>query len=349
MGNTATGPESVSRWSVSFRLWQEYFPGRPVHSRRASAHQPAPVFIIGRAVVASGISRRFSGDRRWTARILSATDRRESRREARNFQAIVRLKPGVSISEANAEVAMVVSGLPAPSEDQRGDRRPIVPDFGRRRRGQSSALVSPLDILGVACGLVLLIACANVTNLLLARFRIPAEGVRRSEPPWARVRVGWAASWYPESLLLAALATLGGLLFALWFPGLPVKLVPPTGIPVYFNAHPSVRGIPFCRPDLPSASALISGLSARGVSVGAAQCSGCTEARRKRRYTERVLATASPGYWWVAEVGLAFAALVTLGLFLRKPLRFGEHSGRFRSPQRDGEPSFFSHEQLYSP
>ena len=170
-----------------------------------------------------------------------------------------------------------------------------------------------MAILGAACGLVLLIACANVANLLLAR----SASRRREFGIRAALGAGpgrLSRQLVSESLLLAALATLAGLPLALWFQDLPVYLVPPTGIPVYFNAHPSARVFLFAAL-ICLASALISGLppafqSVRRSVVDALKQGGRgdTQSGHSRRIS---------GLLVVAEVGLAFAALVTLGLFLR--------------------------------
>jgi len=174
-------------------------------------------------------------------------------------------------------------------------------------------LASPLAILGAAGGLVLLIACANVTNLLLAR------SISRQREFGIRAALGagpgrLGRQLVSESLLLAALATLAGLPLALWFQGLPVSLVPPTGIPVYFNVHSSARVFLFAAL-VCLASALLSGLppafqSVRRSVVDALKQGGRsdTQSGNSRRISGLVV---------VAEVGLAFAALVTLGLFLR--------------------------------
>ncbi len=149
----------------------------------------------------------------------------------RHFRAIVRLKPGVSVSEANAEAATVAARLArAFPKTNEGIGARIVPIW-KAQEGVSSILASPMAILGAACGLVLLIACANVANLLLAR-----SAARQNE---FAIRAALGASPVRlsrqlvfESLLLAALATLAGLPLALWSQGVLLSLVPPTGVPV---------------------------------------------------------------------------------------------------------------------
>src|SRR5580700_7796317 len=150
---------------ISYRLWQEYFRGDPSILGRAVRINRHQVTIVG--VTPPEFHGDFPGTAMdgWIPVPLTG----ESRRDARNFQAIVRLKPGVSVSEANAEAATVAARLarafPKTSE---GVSARIVPIW-KAENGGSSVLASPLNILGAACGLVLLIACANVTNLLLAR------------------------------------------------------------------------------------------------------------------------------------------------------------------------------------
>jgi predicted permease len=294
---------------ISYRLWQEYFRGDPSILGRAVHINRYQVTIVGVA------PREFQGDfpgvavDGWVPASLTG----ERERNARNFQAIVRLKPGVRISEASAEVAAVAArlALAFPKTNQGVGAR-IVPIW-KAQEGASSILASPLGILGAAGGLVLLIACANVTNLLLAR------SVSRQREFGIRVALGASPGrlgrqLVSESLLLAALATLAGLPLALWFQDLPVHLVPPTGIPVYFNAHSSARVFLFAAL-VCLASALLSGLppafqSVRRSVVDALKQGGRsdTQSGQSRRISGLVVA---------AEVGLAFAALVTLGLFLR--------------------------------
>src|SRR5579863_8904733 len=294
---------------ISYRLWQNYFHsdrsilGRIVHINRY------PVTIVGVAPP------EFQGDfpgtglDAWVPAPLAS----EPRRNARQFLAIVRLKPGVSISQASAEAATVAARLAAAfPKTNEGVGARIVPIW-KAQEGASSILASPMAILGAACGLVLLIACANVANLLLAR------SASRQREFGIRIALGAGPGrlrrqLFSESLLLAALATLAGLPLAVWFQNLPAYLAPPTGIPVYINVYPSARVFLFAAL-LCLISAQISGLppafqSLRRGIVDALKQGGRsdTQSGHSRRIS---------GLLVIAEVGLALAALVTLGLFLR--------------------------------
>jgi predicted permease len=294
---------------ISYRLWQNYFQGdrsilgRIVHINRY------PVKIVGVAPP------EFQGDfpgvalDAWIPVSLAG----ERERWARNFGAVVRLKPGVSVSQASAEAATVAARLArAFPKTNEGVGARIVPIW-KAQEGASIILASPMAILGAACGLVLLIACANVANLLLARSasRQREFGIRAALGAGPRRLIRQLVT---ESLLLAALATLAGLPLALWFQDLPVKLVPATGIPVYFNAHPSVRVFLFAAL-ICLASALISGLPPAFQSVRR----GVVDALKQggRGDTQSAHSRRISGLLVIAEVGLALAALVTLGLFLR--------------------------------
>src|SRR5579863_2437617 len=294
---------------ISYRLWQNYFHGDPSVLGRTVHLNRQPVTIVGVAPP------EFYGDFPgvaldvWVPVPLA----RERERGARRFGAIVRLKPGVSISQASAEAATVAARLAtAFPKTNEGVGARIVPIW-KAQEGASSILASPMAILGAACGLVLLIACANVANLLLAR-----SASRRRE---FSIRIALGAGpgrlrrqLFSEGLLLATLATLAGLPLAVWFQNLPAYLAPPTGIPVYLNTHPSVRVFLFAAL-VCLVSAQISGLppafqSLRRSIVDALKQGGRsdTQSGHSRRIS---------GLLVIAEVGLALAALVTMGLFLR--------------------------------
>ncbi len=294
---------------ISYRLWQNYFHGDPSILGRTVHVNRQPVTIVGVAPP------EFQGDFPgvaldvWVPAPLAG----EGDRNARRFGAIVRLKPGVSIAQASAEAATVAARLASAfPKTNEGVGARIVPIW-KAQEGASRILASPMAILGAACGLVLLIACANVANLLLAR------SASRQREFGIRLALGAGPGrlrrqLFSESLLLAALATLAALPLAMWFQNLPAYLVPPTGIPIYFNVYPSARVFLFAAL-VCLVSAQISGLppafqSLRSSVVDALKQGGRsdTQSGHSRRIS---------GLLVIAEVGLALTALVTMGLFLR--------------------------------
>jgi predicted permease len=294
---------------ISYRLWQTYFQGERSILGRVVRINRHPVKIVGVAPP------EFLGDFPgialdvWVPVPLAG----ERDRNARRFGVIVRLKPGVSISQASAEAATVAARLASAfpkTNDGVGAR--IVPIW-KAQEGASSILASPMAILGAACGLVLLIACANVANLLLAR------SASRQREFGIRIALGAGPGrlrrqLLSESLLLAALATLTALPLAVWLQNLPAYLVPATGIPIYFNVYPSARVFLFAAL-LCLVSAQISGLppafqSLRSSVVDALKQGGRSDSQSG--HSRRI-----SGLLVIAEVGLALAALVTMGLFLR--------------------------------
>ena len=294
---------------ISYRLWQNHFHGDPSVLGRTVRINRFPVTIVGVAPP------KFRGDIPGIAMSgwVPAPLAKERERDARHFKALVRLRPGITISRANAEAATVAARLArAFPKTNEGIGARIVPIW-KAQSGASGILAWPMAVLGAACGLVLLIACANVANLLLAR-----SAARQTE---FSIRAALGAGpgrlsrqLVCESLLLAVLATLAGLPLALWLQNVLIYFVPPTGLPVYLDVRPSARVFLFAAL-VCFVSALISGLppafqSVRRSVVDALRQGGRggTQSEHSRRIS---------GLLVVAEVSLALASLVTLGLFLR--------------------------------
>ena len=149
------------------------------------------------------------------------------------LQVMGRLKPGVSISQANAGINIVFKRLieslmgPDVTDKQRKeylDQHLKVQSAGRGASTLHEAFGDPLKFLMALVGLVLLIACANVANLLLAR------GAARQREFVMRLAMGADRSrlvrqLLTESLLLAIVGAGVGILLAFWADSLLLRMV----------------------------------------------------------------------------------------------------------------------------
>ena len=238
-----------------------------------------------------------------------------------------RLKPGVSREQAtvaiNGPYTAIINDVEAPLQKgmseqtmQRFKAKQITTESGAR--GQSSFdedAGAPIKILLVVTGTVLLIACANIANLLLVR------GAGRSAEMAVRLSIGanrrqLITQLLTESIVLAAFGAIAGLFVAKWTLDLIASMIPAedAGL-IAFSLSPTmlmfaggaaiVTGIAFglfpslhsTRPDL-----------AATLKNQAGQPGGAKAARRFRT----TLAT--------VQIALSMALLVPAGLFAKSLL-----------------------------
>ena len=175
------------------------------------------------------------------------------------LQVMGRLKPRISIAQANAGMNLVFQRLiqslmgPGTADKQRNEN---LDDHDQRLKVQSAArgastlqgdFGEPLQFLMVLVGLVLLIACANVANLLLAR------GEARQKEFVLRLAIGADRSrlvrqLLTESLTLAIVGAAIGIVLAFWADSLLLRMV--GGVAngpsaVQLTLHPDARVLTF--------------------------------------------------------------------------------------------------------
>ena len=131
----------------------------------------------------------------WAPFAIAGTDWSESSRGARDNTAIGRLKPGVTIAQAQADLATIAAGLATAHPVDRGVGVRLAPLADKR----IGTLKPVLFMLMGAVSFVLLIACSNLANVLLAR-----NAVRQRELA-VRVALGAGRSGLVRQLLVETL------------------------------------------------------------------------------------------------------------------------------------------------
>jgi predicted permease len=152
-------------------------------------------------------------------------------RGTRQMFGFARLRPGVTLERARAEIQSQARHMAeADPEHNLGISATVLPIW-KAHSGAQTSLLMPLVLLMAVCGVVLLIVCANVANLLLAR------STARQREFSVRMAVGAGRSRLVRQLLSEnlVLAVLGGLLAVpatSWFSQSLGGMVPPSGLPV---------------------------------------------------------------------------------------------------------------------
>jgi len=142
-----------------------------------------------------------------------------------------RLKPGVTIVQAQEEMSTLAANFQLEYPTAEKGVGIFVAPVWVAHYGVQDFLRSVLGFLMLVAGLVLLIACANVANLLLAR----ATSREREIAIRAALGAGRARlirQMLIESLLLAAAGGLGGTFLALWGTNLLMFFLPPAHLPI---------------------------------------------------------------------------------------------------------------------
>jgi predicted permease len=235
LGRTFThqddSPGSPDTVILTYGFWRKKFAGSPS--------------AIGQTIILDGTPRQIIGVLPPRFQFLDETDlavilpfkwdRNKTHLGNFSYEALARLKPGVTIKQANADIArmlpLVTRTFPAPpgfSAKLFDDAR-IGPNLRPLKNDVVGDVGSMLWVLMGSIGLVLLIACANVANLLLVR----VEGRRQELAVRSALGAGpyrIAAELFLESVILGLLGSAVGL--GLAYAALRVLVaIAPAGIP----------------------------------------------------------------------------------------------------------------------
>ena len=226
------GNDSHAVVVISYQLWRSRFQGDPNIIGKTQRFDNVPHTIIG--VAPEGFYGTFVG---WAMQFWVPVSMEETfesggykleDRDARWIESYVRLKPGVSREQAQEEISAIASRLEANYPATNRGRSIRLYPLWQTPFNNAATLLPTLEVMVTVVGFVLLIACANVSNLLLAR-----SYARRHE---MNVRLAIGASrprifrqLLTEGLILSAVGTAGGLLVAYWCRHALVWLLPARG------------------------------------------------------------------------------------------------------------------------
>jgi predicted permease len=166
------------------------------------------------------------------------------KRGVENVFVIGRLKPNVTVPQAQAALTSIALQLEREYPEINEGKRVSISPPGMMGGTMRGAILGFAGLLMVIVAFVLLLACTNLANLLLARAadRRKEIAVRLSLGA-SRLRIVWQLM--AESMLLAIGSGLLGLLLAYWLVSLAVALKPPVDVPLLIDLHVDYRVLLF--------------------------------------------------------------------------------------------------------
>ena len=226
---------------LSYAYWKQHFAGDPNVIGRQVSLNGHPITVIGITPEDFHGIQTVLGIQGYLPQEMVVTIENtplalQDKRSNRSWLIYARLQPGVTTQEANAALAVVASRLSIqhPSTEKDAAVRSFSLIAGRTGFDPNNTIgvISSL-FLGLA-GLVLLLACVNVANLLLVRASVrEREIVIRSALGAQRSRL--IRQMLTESVLLALLGGAAGVALGLWGSSLLGSINMHTDVPIYFD------------------------------------------------------------------------------------------------------------------
>src|ERR1700691_5685963 len=221
---------------ISYRLWQIRFAGNPSVIGKTLRINEQPFTIIGVApAVFQGTQTGLRAEL-WVPLMMQAgLDSNRDKLQIRSetwLMLMGRLAPGVSRAQAQAEMDLLMSHIVEqfPTSHLGANAVTLYP-LWRAPFGANTYMYVLLPMLMAIAGVVLLLACANVANLMLVK------SVSRRREIAIRLSIGASRSRLIRQLLIESvvLSSAGGILamfITAWTTGMLGQFIPPTNIPI---------------------------------------------------------------------------------------------------------------------
>jgi putative ABC transport system permease protein len=344
-------PERVPRAGVAIRFF-DLFGVQPMLGRNFLAEEDRPDSPTA-AIVSEGLwKRRFGSDRSIVGKTITintrpvtvvgvmpadfefpentqiwtpaAVNRAEEPRDNRSYSALGRLKPGVELGQAQLQISAINAQLAQafPDTNKGWDAHLAL----LHERLVRSVRLSLLLLLG-AVGFVLLIACANVANLLLARAAARQKEVAiRTALGASRGRI--MRQMLTESILLSTIGGALGLMLSFWLSKLLISISPPDS-PRFSEAHLDYRVLAFTLA-ISVFTGLIFGLAP---ALHASKLDVSGSLKEGGRSGEGYRCTNARSLLLIGEVAMSLILLVGAGLLIKSFVRLQEVKPGF-NPER---------------
>ncbi len=313
LGRSFTGeedepPDSHPVTVISHGLWQRSFGGDAGIIGRSITLSDRALTVVG--VAPMGFLGLDDDTEAWIPMMMASVPGRAGLLEARGARwhaAVARLKPDVSIEEAQIEMDSIARRLEEEYADTNEDYGAAVLPF---RDTLQAGIRAPLLLLLATVGFILLIACANVGNLMLARMTSrERETAVRAAMGAGRVRL--LRQFLTESVVLSGLGGLLGILISLWMIEI-LKTLNPVVLPSFVDISVDTRVLMF--------TLLVATVTGLGIGVVAAIQSSKPQLSETLRTGGRGGGRAAQqrlrSLLVVSEVGLALVLLIGAGLMV---------------------------------
>jgi putative ABC transport system permease protein len=300
-------PQSVA--IISHGLWKRRFGSDPAIVGKRVQISSSPLTIIG--VMPPG----FEYPEQTQVWVTSAVNLSDEPRDNRVWSAIARLNTGIDVKQAQTRLSAINAQLDKQFHETNKGWDVFLSTLHERLVREVKP--SLLALLG-AVGFVLVIACANVANLLLARSAARQKEIAiRAAMGASRTRV--LRQMLTESILLSAIGGIAGLVLSIWLTDLLMSMLP-EGAPrleqIGIDYHvltfalgvSALTGILF---------GIVPALQASKLDVTSALKEGGRSGEGHRRTSARSLLL-------IGEVALSLMLLVGAGLLIKSFLRLQE-------------------------